>query len=62
MENEQAPDIVQQALRIAGQFISGYLVANGLATASHEQAIIGGVVAIGLWGWWLYWNRKRSKA
>lgn len=53
---------IQQVLRIlmysGGSFYFGQEFADG----EMYQAAIGGVIAVGAFLWWLYWNSKQPEA
>lgn len=52
-------DSIQQFVRIALQFVAGWLVSRGVIDASMTETFIGAVLSLGGIAWWAIWNRKR---
>jgi hypothetical protein len=45
----------------AGRYaIGGYLLGDAVANSQQFQAAVGGLVSVGAFAWWFYWERKRA--
>lgn len=51
-------DKIQQVIRIAMYFISGFAVERGIGSEELWLQITGGIVAIGAAAWTILWNRN----
>ena len=59
MENNSIWDTIQQVIRIAMQFVGGYLVSKGILTEELAAQLAGGVISIVGVVWWILWNQKQ---
>lgn len=53
-------DTIQQVIRIAMYSGGSYFFGDAVASGSLYQAAIGGVVALGAFVWWFFWERNRT--
>lgn len=52
-------DTIQQVIRIAMQFIGGWLVSKGILTEELAVQLTGGVISVIGVVWWIIWNKKQ---
>lgn len=52
---------VQQVLRIILYSGGSYIFGQGFADGDQYQQFIGGILAVGSFAWWLFWEYKRPK-
>jgi hypothetical protein len=50
---------LQQLIRIAGYSVGSWWFGENVADGELFQAAIGGVVAVGAFAWWAFWERDR---
>lgn len=53
-------DTVQQVLRIALYSGGGYLFGDAVAQSEMYQAAAGGLLSVGAFLWWWFWERNRA--
>jgi hypothetical protein len=53
-------DSIQQLVRIVAYAVGGYLLGDAVANSEQFQAAVGGLVSVGAFAWWFYWERKRA--
>jgi len=53
-------DTLQQVIRIVLYSVGGYFLGDGVVDSEVYQAAIGGVLAVGAFVWWFFWERNRS--
>lgn len=49
---------IAQIVRIVLHLLAGALLGDAVANSAEFQGAVGGLLAIGNFGWWLYANRK----
>jgi hypothetical protein len=54
--------VIQQIIRIGLQAIGGFTVGDAIANGDKYQAMIGGVINIAAFFWWLYQQKKLKGA
>jgi hypothetical protein len=54
-------DSIQQVIRIVLYALGGYLLGDGVTQGELFQGAVGGVISVGSFLWWLYWNRNAAK-
>lgn len=55
-------DTIQQFIRILLYTLGGLLFGDGFADTEIYQQFIGGVLAVGSFVWWYFWERNRPEA
>lgn len=53
-------DTVQQVLRIVLYSLGGVVFGKSIADGAQFQALIGGILAVGSFAWWWFWDRNRT--
>lgn len=51
---------IQQVIRIVAYAAGGYIFGDAVAQGAEFQAAVGGVVSIGAFVWWIYFERDRT--
>jgi hypothetical protein len=47
-------------VRIVAYAVGGYLLGDAVANSEQFQAAVGGLMSVGAFAWWFYWERKRA--
>lgn len=55
-------DTVQQVLRIILYSVGAFLFGESTADGELFQGLIGGVLSVGAFAWWWFWERTRPAA
>lgn len=53
-------DTIQQLIRIGGYAAGGAIFGQAVADGAQFQQALGGVISIGSFAWWWFWDRKRQ--
>ena len=53
-------DKIQQVLRIVIYSAGGYFLGDGVAQGEMFQAAVSGLMAVGAFAWWFFWDRTRA--
>ena len=53
-------DKIQQVLRIVIYSAGGYFLGDGVAQGEMFQAAVSGLMAVGAFAWWFFWERTRA--
>jgi hypothetical protein len=53
-------DTIQQVIRIAMQFVGGWLVSKGILTEELAVQLTGGILSIAGVIWWIFWDKSRA--
>ena len=53
-------DQIQQLLRIVLYSLGAYLLGDATASGEAFQGLIGGVINVGAFVWWWYWQRGQA--
>ena len=51
---------IQQVLRIVLYAVGGYFLGEGVVEGEMFQQAMGGVMAVGAFVWWFFWERSRE--
>lgn len=55
-------DRIQQLIRIVAYMAGSGLFGSEVASGDLFTAAIGGIVSVGAFAWWWFWERKREPA
>lgn len=55
-------DSIQQVVRIVLYALGGWLLGDAVTQGEAFQAAVGGVLSIGAFVWWWFWERNRTPA
>lgn len=55
-------DTIQQVLRILLYTGGGWLFGQSVADGAMYQAAVGGILSLGAFVWWYFWNRNTDMA
>lgn len=50
---------IQQLIRIAMQFVGGWLVSKGILTEEIAAQFTGALISLAGVVWWYFWNQKQ---
>lgn len=53
-------DTIQQVVRIILYSIGAALLGKGVADGAQFQALLGGLMNVGAFLWWWFWDKKRT--
>lgn len=53
-------DQLQQVIRILLYALGGWALGDAVTSGADFQNAVSGVLAVGSFAWWFFWDRKRS--
>jgi hypothetical protein len=53
-------DTIQQVLRIVLYAAGGALLGKSVTDGAQFQALVGGLLSVGSFVWWWFWDRNRT--
>jgi hypothetical protein len=59
-EQSMTWDTVQQLIRIVLYTLGAFFLGQGVADGQLFQGLIGGVINVGAFAWWFFWERTRT--
>jgi hypothetical protein len=51
-------DTIQQLIRIIAYTFGGMVFGTGVTEGEQFQILVGGILAVGSFIWWYFWNRN----